>query len=183
MEMFILIVASIVALILLILSFLMGTFGITHIFGAPFVPTPKKSVREMLKFADFQKGQSIIDLGSGDGVILVVAVKEFGASKAIGYEIHPVLVWVSRLRALVMGISDKVETRNENFFKSKIEEVDVVAVYLWPQTMNKLREKIKASQKPETLIISRGFQFKGVKPLKKMDGPAHWLFLYRVEDL
>lgn len=169
--------------VLILMVLVLATFSLTHLFGAPFVPTPKKVSRQMLKFADFKAGESFIDLGSGDGAILLVAAKDFKAGRVIGYEINPLLVWWSRWRAKWARVNKRFEVHRHNFFKTPVPQVDVVATYLWPGTMDKLRNKLKAELKPETRIISRGFIFKDVKPLKKQEGPMHWMYLYRVKDL
>lgn len=183
MDIFLLIVLISFTLFLFAMAFAMASFGLTHIWGAPFVPTPKRIVRDMLKFADFKEGEVFMDLGSGDGTMLGVAVKEFGAKRAIGYEINPLLVWYSRFWVRIFGKTKKIKIINENFFTSKIEPVDVIAVYLWPSTMQKLRSKLKSELDPKTRVISRGFKFNGVEPLKLKQGPVSWLYLYRVKDL
>ena len=83
----------------------------------------------------------------------------------------------------MLGKSKIIKIKNKNFFKSKLEHADVIAVYLWPSTMNKLRSKFKNELDPKTRIISRGFKIKGVEPEKQKKGPVSWLYLYRARDL
>ncbi|MFH1712030.1 MAG: 50S ribosomal protein L11 methyltransferase [Patescibacteria group bacterium] len=169
--------------VLIVASYIYASFGLTAFWGAPYVGTPKGTVREMLELIDFQPGQTITDLGSGTGTILIVAVKEFGASRAIGYEIHPVLVWISRMKARWNKVDDHVEFRRGNFFKADLEPTDVLGVYLLTETMDKLQEKLKKSYDPDTLIVSRGFTVPGIKPVKQKITPRRSYYVYRVGDL
>jgi ribosomal protein L11 methylase PrmA len=164
-------------------TFILATFSFTHLFGAPFVATRHRIVKDMLRFAELKKGESIADVGSGSGSILVSAVRDFDAERAVGYEINPFLVFASKVRAQVLGISTKMETYRNNFFKTKIKNVDVVAVYLWPNTMDKLRVKLKIELSPDTRIISRGFTFNGVKIRKHEKIHNTNFYMYLVEDL
>ena len=172
-----------VVVILTIASYVIATFGLTGFWGAPFVATPERIARKMLRFVEFRPGEVITDLGSGSGSILIMAAKEFGAKKAIGYEINPILVWISRLRARWSGVADKVEIHRANFYKTDLEPTDVLALYLLAETMDKLQDCIKKTYRPETRIVSRGFQIPDVKPVKQLRSKLPWLFLYRVGDI
>ncbi|MFH1766754.1 MAG: 50S ribosomal protein L11 methyltransferase [Patescibacteria group bacterium] len=167
---------------MMIISFVLASFGLSFLVGAPFVATPKKIAREMLEFAEFKPGETIIDLGSGDGSILFVAAEEFGADRAIGYEINPILVIISNLRTKWRK-NIHIKTIRANFFSRPVEQVDVIATYLWPSTMDRLVDKLRSELSPETRVISRGFQFKQSKPEKELIGSKSRLYLYRVGDL
>jgi len=183
MQIALLIFLSIVVVVLIIASYIFASFGLTGIWGAPYVGTPKRVAREMLKFIDFKPGQTITDLGSGMGGILIVAAQEFGAKRAIGYEIHPLLVWLTRFRARLAKIDDRVEVRRANFFKADLEPTDVLGLYLLAETMDKLQLKLKEAYSPDTMIVSRGFTVPGVKPVKQTKTSLGSMYLYRVGDL
>ena len=87
-----------VILIVLAVIFL-AVVGFGVIFGAPFVPTRKIWIREALDLANIRKNDTVVDLGSGNGEVLKMAISA-GAKKAVGYEINPILVLWSRLRFL-----------------------------------------------------------------------------------
>lgn len=172
----------IVAGLLAMVSLILATFGLSFLVGAPFVATPKNIAKDMLEFAKLQPGETFIDLGSGSGSILFVAASEFKAKRVIGYEINPVLVLFSQLKAKWLKQS-AVKTRRANFYTSNVEDADVVATYLWPSTMDALASKLKSDFKPETRVISRGFQFHHIEPREKKQSGPSTLYLYRVKDL
>jgi ribosomal protein L11 methylase PrmA len=170
----------VIAFIFVIAAFVIASFGLMFLFGAPYVGTPRSIAREMLKVAEIKRGDKVMDIGSGSGTILLVAITEFGASKAIGYEINPFLVWITRLRAWMAGVASKIEVKRVNFYKAEIEQVDVITTYLLDSAMKKLYPKLKSSLDPDTRLVSRGFEFDQVKPVKEMAGSKSKLFLYRL---
>lgn len=167
----------------LLLLGVLASFGATLFLGSPYVPTHPIRARRMLQFADFRPGESLLDLGSGNGAILLCAAEEFGAAKAIGYEINPLLVLWSRARAALRRVASRVVTYRRNIFHAPLPQVDVVATFLIPQTMDRLREKLRRELAPDTRIISRGFVFSGVEPRKKLEGDTGWYYLYAAGDL
>lgn len=173
-----------ILLLMLQLSFLLilCSFAVTLFFGSPWVPTHPTRARKMLAFADLQPGETVLDLGSGDGAILFCAVEEFKAFQAIGYEINPVLILLAKMRAKLRKIADQVTTVRGNIFTDKLPQVDVITTFLIPSTMKKLRPRL-AAMPVETRIISRGFKIPGVTPTKQQEGPDEWLYLYRPDDL
>jgi len=95
----------------------------------PFVVTPDNVTREMLKLADVKPGDYVIDLGSGDGRIVIVAARQFGA-RGLGVEIVPGLVEQSRDHARRAGVADRVEFRVQDLFATDLRE-KVSRLYLW----------------------------------------------------
>lgn len=162
--------------------FVLFSFAITLFFGSPFVPTHPIRAKKMLEFVGLQPGESILDLGSGDGAILFCAVETFGARKAIGYEINPVLIALAKFRARLRRVTDRVFMERHNIFTVEFPKVDVITTFLIPSTMKRLRAKF-ATLPPETRIVSRGFLIPDVEPTKKQEGPDEWLYLYTAGDL
>src|SRR5690349_18037229 len=98
------------------------------LYGLPPVSTDPERIRKALKLANLQQDEVLYDLGAGDGRVLFIAAREFGA-KAVGIEIGPIqcaLIW---LRAVARGLDKKVQVRWENFYKANLNEADVVFVY------------------------------------------------------
>lgn len=178
---YIFLIVIIVALI--ILSYVFATFTLTGFLGAPYVGTPRSVVREMLNFIDFQPGETITDLGSGSGSILIVAVQEFGAAKAIGYEINPILVLITKFRIKWHGLEGKVEVRRANMFKADLEPTDVLGLYLLAGAMGRLAPRLLKFFPADTRIVSRGFQVPGLSARRKQQGAKSILYFYRVQDL
>ena len=163
--------------LLILLSFLIASFGLMAFFGAPFVATKQHMVGEAFKRAGLKKGESVTDIGCGDGSVLCAA-RDVGANRLVGYELNPMLAIFARWR---LRRSDAVIICG-NMFHKDLEETDIVFLYLFPKAVDRLRESLRQLP-PRTRILSRGFPFTGVIPLKsfKIDGSN--FCLYRSVDL
>ncbi len=149
-----------VALAALFMVFLFYAVVWSHLKGAPFVPSRKAHVRTMIALAEIKQGETIYDLGSGDGVMLCESAR-LGA-KAVGIEINPFLVWYSRIRAKRARLSAIFVTRAD-FRTILLHDADVVFLYLWPSTNASLREKLLRELKPGSRIISNAFIIEGME--------------------
>lgn len=117
-----------------------------------YVPTPQIVVDSMLKLAKVGPGDYIIDLGSGDGRIVITAVKKFGARGGFGVDLDQVLLKVSNDSARREGIADRVKFVDENLFETDLSQATVISTYLLPQMNEKLRPKI-LNLKPGTRVV------------------------------
>lgn len=155
-----------IAIFLLIAQILIGFFLlfliIAFITGAPFVPTSNPAVSVAIKLAKLKKGDTIIDLGSGDGRILFAAAKQ-GAT-AIGYEINPFLVLYTNIRAK-LSKNNRVKAKWKNFWTSSFHEADAVFVYLLPWKMKALEKKLIRELETGSRVVSNSFIFPHLKPL------------------
>jgi SAM-dependent methyltransferase len=118
----------------------------------PFVVTPDNVTREMLKLADVKAGDHVIDLGSGDGRIVIVAARHFGA-RGLGVEIVPALVEKSRDNAKRAGVADRAEFREQDLFATDLSPATVITMYLLPEVNLLLKPKLQ-KLKPGTRIVS-----------------------------
>ncbi|NQV89647.1 MAG: 50S ribosomal protein L11 methyltransferase [Parcubacteria group bacterium] len=134
--------------------------------GGPYVPTGHEIVKDMISIANLKETDTVIDLGSGDGRILIAATRA-GATKAIGYEIHPGLVKLSRQKVSLAGIANKVEIRKQSMWKADLSETTVVFLYQIPYSMEKLRDKIETELPKGTRIISNAFEIPERIPISK----------------
>lgn len=141
-------------LILLVLS--LGLL-FTIISGAPYLPTDEKSIAEMLALANIAPGQHVADLGSGDGRILM-AFARVGAV-ADGYELNPLLVWLSRWRIRRAKLRDRCSVYQKSFWKADLSQYDIIVVFGITRIMPKLEAKLRQELRPGTLILSHVFQF------------------------
>ncbi len=130
--------------------------------GINFVPTPESVAEEMLVLARVMPHETVYDLGSGDGRILIAAAKKYGAT-AVGYEIDHKLVEESRKRIKVLGLARKVEVRESNLFQADLSKADVVTLYLSPTMNAKLLPQFDR-MKPGSRIVSHDFDIPGIKP-------------------
>lgn len=127
--------------------------------GAPWVPAFKRDIRAVLDDAGVKKGDLFIELGSGDGRLVLEAARR-GAT-AIGYEINPLLWIVSWLRIFPMRKNAKVYLRD--FWGVDISKADVVLAFLVPRTMSKLEAKAKAEMKKGSRLLSYIFELPNTK--------------------
>ncbi|MCH8830079.1 MAG: PQQ-binding-like beta-propeller repeat protein [Planctomycetes bacterium] len=150
---------------------------------APFVVTPAAVVPKILSLANVTKNDVVVDLGSGDGRIVIAAAKTYKA-RAIGYEIDKRLVNDSREQAKRQKLESLVTFRNQDLFKADLSKATVVTVYLFPEILKKLMPQF-AKLKPGSRIVSHQFKIPGVKPSKVVTvksattGIDHQLFLYK----
>jgi precorrin-6B methylase 2 len=122
-----------------------------------YVPTPPEVVAAMLKVAKVGKGDIVYDLGSGDGRIVISAVKDFGAARGTGIDINPERIKEANENAKTAGVTDRVRFLNQDLFTTPLGEATVVTLYLLPSLNLKLLPKLKAELKPGTRIVSHAF--------------------------
>jgi hypothetical protein len=127
------------------------------------VPTPPNVVEAMLDLAKVRADDFVIDLGSGDGRIVIAAAKKYGA-RGLGVELDGALVSEARREAERQGVGSKVEFRAENLFITEIDRATVLTTYLYPRINMALRPRIFAELKPGTRIVSHEFDFGNWKP-------------------
>lgn len=140
--------------------------------GAPWLPTRRPWVEQALDLAKVGKNDVVVDLGSGDGVVLGLACRR-GAKQAIGYEINPLLVVLSRLQLRRYG--KRVLVRDCDLFRTDLP-ADTTVIYLFGvgRMMNRLADYL-AEQRPgirtrRVKVISFGFEIPGLKLVDSQNG-------------
>jgi hypothetical protein len=129
----------------------------------PYVPTPMNVVEAMLELAKVGPEDFVIDLGSGDGRIVIAAAKKYGA-RGLGVELDTALVNDARREASRQGVANRVEFTAENLFTTDIDRATVVTTYLFPRINMELRPRIFAQLKPGSRLVSHEFDFGNWKP-------------------
>jgi SAM-dependent methyltransferase len=147
-------------------------------FGAPWHPLLPGTIRKILRFADVQPGETVCDLGCGEGRVLITSAKEFSAT-AIGVEIDPLKVLLARLLTRIYGVDDKVHIVRGNLFDFDPSSADVLYLYLTHQAMDKLFPDILKKLKPSVRIVSYRFCLRGMTPDKVNKDKT--LFLYQLD--
>ncbi len=123
----------------------------------PYVPTLPELVDEMLKLANVGKDDVVYDLGSGDGRLVIAAVKKFGAKRGVGIDIDLQRIEESNANARAAGVSGRVRFVRQDLFEADIGEATVVTLYLLPEINLRLRPKLWAELKPGTRVVSNAF--------------------------
>lgn len=126
--------------------------------GGPYVPTPQVVVDRMLQFANVGEKDFVVDLGSGDGVIVLTAARNFNAG-GMGVEINPDLVKRSNDSARKFNIADRVGFVEMDVFKADLSRATVLTLYLLPGMMIDLRPKVLNELKPGTRVVSHDYHF------------------------
>lgn len=126
--------------------------------GGPYVPTPQIVVDQMLRFANVSADDYVIDLGSGDGVIVLTAAQRLKAS-GLGVDIDPELVKLANAEAARLGIADRAKFEVMDVFKADLSRATVVTLYLLPGMMANLKAKLYLELKPGTRIVSHDYDF------------------------
>jgi hypothetical protein len=133
--------------------------------AGPYVPSPTSVVADMLALAEVGPKDFVIDLGSGDGRIVLTAAKVFGA-RGFGVDINEKLVKEANESARQQGLSDRASFRIEDLFKTDIRKATVLTMYLLPNTVNMLKDKLLAELNPGTRILSHDYPLSGWIPEK-----------------
>jgi SAM-dependent methyltransferase len=134
-------------------------------FDVPFVPTPPEVVDEMLRLADLRAGDTLYDLGCGDGRIVIAAAKRSGI-RAIGIDIDPVRITESNENAAKAGVAGKVRFIQQDLFEADFRDASVVTMYLLTSVNLRLRPKLLAELRPGTRLVSHSFDMGDWKPDK-----------------
>jgi methyltransferase family protein len=133
--------------------------------AGPYVPSPQSVVADMLRYADVGPTDFLIDLGSGDGRIVLTAAKVFGA-RGFGVEIKEDLVRRSNEAAQKEGLAERVKFMKQDLFKTDMSQATVITMYLLPDTVNLLKDKFLNELKPGTRIVSHDYPLTGWIPEK-----------------
>jgi len=133
--------------------------------AGPYVPSPQSVVSDMLRYADVNEKDFLIDLGSGDGRIVLTAAKVFGA-RGFGVEIKDDLVRKSNETAQKEGLADRVKFMKQDLFKTDMSQATVITMYLLPDTVNLLKDKFLNELRPGTRIVSHDYPLTGWIPEK-----------------
>lgn len=136
-------------------------------FDVPYVPTRQLVVDEMLRLAAVDGNDFLIDLGSGDGRIVVTAARAFGI-RGIGFDIDPQRIAEARVNARTAGVQKLVEFREENIFAADFSKATVVTMYLLTAVNLRLRPKLLAELKPGTRVVSHDFHMDDWEPDRRL---------------
>lgn len=146
---------------------------------APYVPTPPAVVEKMLELGRVKAGDVVIDLGCGDGRIVIDAARKFGAT-GVGYDIDPRRVAEARGNAWRAGVSDRAEFFVQDLFKAPIGEADVVTVFLLPAVMDRLAPRFRRELRAGARIVSHSFSIHGWTPEREVHYGGRTLYVWTV---
>lgn len=160
----------VLAIVVLILSFF---YIFPWFFGAPYEGTSKKKIKKIIRLAGIKKTDIAVDLGSGDGR-LVIAMAKKGA-EAHGYEINPLLVYLSRRKIKQAGLQKKAFIHWKSFWDVNLSKYNVIVMFQFYTIMKKLQKKLGKEAKKSSRIISYYWKFPDWKIIRKIEN----IYLYK----
>lgn len=172
---YIYIIISIVAF-----SFILVSIYVAFIGGSSYASIPQEKIQKMIKNLELKQDSKIVDLGSGDGRVVIELAR--AGYNAIGYEINPYLVYYSRLLLFLKGLTNKSISNNskiylKNYFNEDLSYAEGVFLFVSPIMFVKILEKLKKDLKKGTTIISFSSKMPGLKIEKIID---HNIFFYKI---
>lgn len=157
-------------LTLILCATLFVAFTFVIAFGAPYLPTLKDRVPEAIELANLKPGQTLLELGSGDGRVLIAAAKK--GIKSVGYELNPLLVVYSKVKTIKYRKNIKIIWGN--YWKKQWPKADGIFVFLLQPYMEKLDKRIVQDFPKGIKLVSFAFTIPDKKPTKENNG----MYLY-----
>lgn len=129
--------------------------------GAFYYPTTPENIKTIFKHIHPQPNDTLIDLGSGDGRIIIAAAQH--GIKSIGYELDPLLIHQSRQKIKSLNLSHLAKIKAKNFWKADFNQANIICIYQFPQYIKKLEKTFKQIPHPVT-VITNSYPFPNQKP-------------------
>jgi predicted RNA methylase len=152
---------------------------------APFVSSPQRAVEKMLEMANLKPGETLYDLGCGDGRILIAAAKRYHV-KAVGIEISDRLARTAEDNVKSDGLEDQVKIIHGDFMQADLSGADVVTLYLMTAANEKVRPDLEKYLKKDARVVSYDYPIPGWTPVDQAEtdpsryGNRHTIYLYQV---
>lgn len=166
-----------IAIVLVVVAAALAYFVFaSFLFGAGYQPTPRAAALEMLRLAQLSPRDTLYDLGAGTGALVFRAVRLYGV-RATGVEVEPIRVLVLRLRRALSRSADRLTIRWGDLFDLDFSDATVVATFLWPGAMARLRPKLESELRPGARVVSHCHAIPGWTPA--VHDPRTDVYLYR----
>ena len=153
---------------------------------APYVVAPEHAVDRMLSMAHLKPGETLYDLGCGDGRILIAAVRQYRV-KAVGIEISDSLARSAAERVKKQGLQDEIKVVHGDFMQQDLSSANVVTLYLATTANDTLRPNLERFLRPNTRVVSYDYPIPGWKAIETTEatgkhGTSHTIYLYQVPE-
>ena len=145
-------------------------------------PTPLETVKSMLELAKVNSKDKVYDLGCGDARILIMAVKEFGSKRAVGYEIRQDLCEGSKKEIRRQHLQKRISVIKGNLLDADVSEASVITLYLYPTANEILRPKLEKETKFGTRVVSHEHLIETWQIAETKEYSFETLYLYIVPE-
>ncbi|XP_053680261.1 ATP synthase subunit C lysine N-methyltransferase [Anopheles nili] len=146
----------------------------------PFVPATPNQIRNVLSFVKpSANGSRLLDIGSGDGRIVIAAARSQPGLKSDGVELNPWLVYYSRLAALRGGVLNRTSFFRKDLWRFSLTPYDHIVIFGVEQMMEELEKKILSESAPGATIIACRFPFPSMKPVERIEEGVDSVWVYR----
>jgi protein-L-isoaspartate O-methyltransferase len=150
---------------------------------APYVPSPQAVVEVMLEAAALKPGETVYDLGCGDGRILITAAQRFKA-KGVGVELSEELAHQTQEHVKRLGLQNRITIIHGNLLEADVSPADVVTLYLETGSNALLRPRLEQSLRPGARVVSHDFMMRGWKPTRiekvEVSHRTHTIYVYEI---
>jgi len=177
----------VISIALLLLTAAGASFGQSR-FGAaenlaPYIPTPEAIVLRLLEAARVKAGDTVYDLGAGDGRIVIMAAQRFGA-KAVGVEIMPDLCRKATQRIQALGLADRVQMMEDSAFRVDLSPATVVTMFFLTTSNERIRPNLEKYLRTGARVVSNEFPIKGWRAAEivhvKSGSMNHSIYVYEI---
>ena len=158
----------------LLLFWLVGLALPGFVRGAPYVSSGKEKVRAMVRLAALRPGETVVDLGSGDGRLLVAAAGD--GRRLVGYEINLPLVWYARCRLLARGASRTGRIVWGDLWRADLRAADVIFIYPFGPMLERMSEKLRRELRPGARVVSLRYRLPHMEPAREEEGAYLYVF-------
>jgi hypothetical protein len=177
MDWYILYAVRVVIVVLGIFLIGVASMFLSRRWGAPWIISDNEAIDRMLELADLKEGDIVVDLGAGDGRVMIRAVQNYEVT-AIGFEIDPIRCWLARFFIWRRGLRKKASVVWKDIFQADFSMADAVLVYLTRESNKRLRPIFEVQLKPGTMVVSNAFAVPGWTPVK-IDN-VNLIFVYEI---
>lgn len=163
---------------LLLIPVLIAIIGIlvyAMVRGAPYAPLGKQKIATMLNLLNVKSSERAVDLGSGDGRLVITLAKK--GVIAYGYEINPLLVLIAKWKIRKLGLQNNAHIYWSDFWGKNLSSFDIATVYLAPHSMKAVESKLRRELKPNARVAVNYFPFPTWTPKKTIEK----IYLYQQE--
>ena len=166
-----------VLLLVVVALIAIGSIVLPAFKGGAWSPTRRRVLAKMLEYADLRPGDLLVDLGAGDGRVVIGACRTPGV-QAVGVEIDPLRYLLCRVRIKLKGLESRASVRKEDFFRTDLSRATVVTFYLSQAAADKLAHKFERELRPGCRVISHRRPIPGWTP-RHVDA-EHEIYVYHM---